>query len=210
MNENEKCLIDPLSDIPRIKSPFIRDNSDFVVSPSGKKINRSELINPMTFEDKDKSFEEKTYIILYIINGEEDDDIYSRTFSICIGRTMAYEDIKEKLISGLDIDVHRSKIITETKQTETKTGDIKYFLMPYNECISVYAFVTSISSFYTDDDFDIEDYSYGDVPEDNNIKERRVMSSEQMEYRRMLEESISRREFINNLRENNITEGSNV
>ena len=210
MDENKNELIDPLSDIPRIKSPFIRDDNEFISTPSGKRINKSELINPMTFEDRDKSFEEKTYIILYVINGEEDDDVYSRSFSVCIGRTMAYEDIKEKLISGLDIDVHRSKVITETKQTETKTGNIKYSLMPYNECISVYAFITSISSFYDDDEFDIEDYSYGDVPEDNGIKERRVMSSEQIEYRRMLEESISRREFINTLRENNTTGGTNV
>lgn len=187
---NNGVLIDPLEEIPSVRSSFL----------SGPSVSDNKLPEALIFEAKEKSFEEKLYLILYVINNDAEDDISSRSFSVCIGRTMAYSDIKEKLISGIDIDIHRSKVITETKQTETSTGGHKYYLMPYDECISVYAFITSVSTFYSDDEFDIEDYNDGDIPEDNSIKERSYMTREQIEYRNMLEESISRRQFISDMR----------
>lgn len=177
---NSNGLIDPMSDV--IKSA-----------------NDVKLIRPMQFEAKDKSFEEKTYIILYTLNHIDEEDPSSRTFSVCIGRTMAYSDIKNKILSGLDVDVHRSCVLTETKQTETNTGDIKYFMIPYNESISVYAFCISVAGFYSDDEFNIEEYSDGDVPENNTHNTNFVMTPEQITYRNLLEESLNRDRFINDM-----------
>ena len=189
---------------PKVGSKFIKPMVPIEQTP----IN-SGLIRPMQFEAKEKSFEEKIYILLYTISNIDEDDPTSKTFSVCIGRTMAYNDIKNKLQSGLEVDVHRSYVMTETKQTETKTGDIKYFMVPYEECMSVYAFCTSIGSFYSDE-FDIEDYADGDVPEDDRFgKVNTVLSSEQIEYRRMLEEAIGRDRFINDMRQIYGPDGSN-
>lgn len=163
-----------------------------------------DIIRPMTFIAKEKSIEEKIYIILYKLNESDDiDETISKIFEVCIGRTAAYMDIKTKLQSGLDIDIHRSYIMTETRQTETSTGDIKYYMIPYEECITVYSFCISVSDYYFgDDNFNIEDYAEGDVPEENRLSSAaHVMSAEQLEYRRMLEESIGRERFITGLRE---------
>ena len=189
---------------PKVGSKFIQP----MVSIEQSTANNG-LIRPMQFEAKEKSFEEKIYILFYTISNIDEDDPASKTFSICIGRTMAYSDIKNKLQSGLEIDVHRSYVMTETKQTETKTGDIKYFMVPYEECMSVYAFCTSIGSFYSDE-FDIEDYADGDIPEDNRSGiVNTVLSSEQIEYRNMLEEAIGRDRFISTMRQIYGPEGSN-
>lgn len=189
---------------PKVESKFIKP-----MVPVEQVTANNDLIRPMQFEAKDKSFEEKIYILLYTLSDIDEDDPASKTFSVCIGRTMAYSDIKSKLQSGLEIDVHRSYVMTETKQTETRTGDIKYFMIPYEECMSVYAFCTSIGSFYSDE-FDIEDYADGDVPEDDRFgRTNTVLSSEQIEYRRMLEEAIGRDRFINNMRQIYGPESSN-
>ena len=189
---------------PKVGSKFIQPMVPIEQTPSN-----NGLIRPMQFEAKDKDFEEKIYILLYTLSDIDEDDPASKTFSVCIGRTMAYNDIKTKLQSGLEIDVHRSHVMTETKQTETKTGDIKYFMIPYEECMSVYAFCTSIGAFYSDE-FDIEDYADGDVPEDDRFgRLNTVLSSEQIEYRRMLEEAIGRDKFIDTMRQIYGPESSN-
>ena len=192
MSDNiNKTTIDPMIDLPSIKSKFIPSSNE---SPNN-------IIKPMHFEVKPKGFEEKIYILLYEINDIDEDDPSSRTFSICIGRTMAYSDIKTKLQSGIDIDVHRSYVMTETKQIELATGDEKYFMVPYNECMSVYAFCISVANYYEDNDFDIEDYASGDVPEDDRMNRTlHVMSQEQIEYRKMLEESMKRDKFLTEMR----------
>lgn len=172
----------------------------FIPNESSK---QPEMIRPMTFIAKEKSIEEKIYIVLYKLNESDDtDETTSKIFEVCIGRTAAYMDIKSKLQSGLDIDVHRSYVMTETRQTETATGDIKYYMIPYEECITVYSFCISVSDYYADDDFSIEDYADGDVPDENRLSSAsHVMSIEQLEYRKMLEESIGREKFITGLRE---------
>lgn len=190
---------------PVVGSGFIKSTKPsfdpFVPNESPKPV--TDAIRPMTFIAKEKGIEEKIYIILYKLN-ESDiiDEVTSKIFEVCIGRTAAYLDIKNKLQSGLDIDVHRSYVITETRQTETSTGDIKYYMIPYEECISVYSFCISVSDYFSDDDFDIEEYSDGDVPEESRLnRAAHIMSAEQLEYRRMLEESLGRDKFITGLRE---------
>lgn len=192
---DKKHLIDPVE--------FIPSGSKFIKAPDQAfrgENNFNQPINPVQFEEKHKDFEDKDYIILYYLNGDDLDEISSKTFSICHGRTMAYSDIKEKLESGLDIDVHRSKILTETKQTETKSGDIKYFMVPLADAITIYAFCISVKEFY-DDEFDIEFYADGDVPENETKYDRACLTSEQLDYRRELEDRISRQQFISDMRE---------
>lgn len=167
------------------------------------------LISAVEFDVKTKSPEEKTYIILYHLNDDDLEDYQTRVFSICIGRTFAYSDIKEKLISGLNIDIHQSKIITETKQTETRTGDKKYYLLPYEDCISVYAFCISVKDYYSDDSFNIEEYNNTDITNEDYIESRPgFITPEQEEYRKMLNQSLNRNKFINEMRKE--TNSSNI
>ena len=183
------------------------DNNNLIegLIPNGPDINKNHdgLIKPMDFDVRTKSIEEKMYIILYKIDDGESDEIYNSIYSVCIGRTEAYSDIKNKLISGLNVDVHRSIIITETKQTESSTGDRKYFLIPYDECISVYSFCISIGDYYSDDEFDIEDYNNSDVPEtpqDIALTNPMYMTKENMEFRKLFEESLKRDKFIDHMK----------
>lgn len=164
----------------------------------------SQFIKPMDFDVRTKSTEEKIYIILYEVNIEGNDnfdqEIFGHIYSVCVGRTEAYLDIKNKLRSGgLDIDVHRSRIITETKQTETESGDRKYYMLPYNECLSVYSFCITVQDYYEDDGFDIEDYNNSDVPEHDDEALRShlmYMTEEQMNYSKMIEASMKRDKFL--------------
>lgn len=154
------------------------------------------LIKPMDFDVRTKSIEEKVYIILYKIDTDtENDSMYENIYTVKIGRTEAYSDIKEKLLSGVNVDVHRSIIITETKQTETKTGDRKYFLMALEDCLSVYSFCVSVSEYYSNDPFNIEDFNNTPVPDDPNpmlSDLQNYLTPEQQEYRDMMEESMRR------------------
>jgi hypothetical protein len=191
---------------PNVSSGFIRPRTpvDPMTSIDHHDIPHKTIERGMTFIAREKSTEEKIYIILYRLNNasEDTDDISSKTFEVCFGRTAAYSDIKNKLQSGLDVDVHRSHIITETRQTETATGDIKYYMIPYEECISIYSFCVSVAEFFDSDEFDIEDYSDGDIPEDNRMENtNHFMSADQIQYRKMLEESLGREKFISTMRE---------
>lgn len=118
------------------------------------------LIDPLIHYAYEKSIEEKIYIVLYVLNPdyteEELDRIYHNIYSVCIGRSETYEDIKLKLNSSIGVDVYKSIVITETLQTETSTSNTKYYLMPFNECISVYDFVKRVQPLMPRDDFDID------------------------------------------------------
>lgn len=152
------------------------------------------LVRPIIFDAPTKDVEEKTYIILYNIEPEDDmDEIYSRIFSVCIGRTDAYFDIKDKLTSGLGVNIYTSKVITETKQTETETGDTKYYLLPYAECVNIYAFCTGLQAYYGDDGFDINDYLNNGSMEDKDDMENHAffLTPEQKTYRAMLDEMMN-------------------
>lgn len=187
MEEKKRNGIDPF--IPN------KEEEPFTDPVSGKSTDG--LIHPFEFDAKTKGPEEKIYIILYKLNSDEDDEIYTQIFSICKGRTEAYSDIKEKLESGLEVDVHISKIITETKQTETATADKKYYLLPYDECISVYSFCKSVQEYYSDE-FDVEEFNNTSIPEDEEdeflSKSKTYLSAEQEAYRDMLNLAIKRDE----------------
>lgn len=163
----------------------------------------TDLIKGMDFDVRTKGFEEKTYIILYKIDIDpEDDSMHENCYSVRIGRTEAYNDIKEKLLSGVNVDIHRSRIITETKETQSSTGDRKYFLMALEDCISIYSFCIGVSEYYSNDPFNIEDFNNKPIPDDPNPMLSDLpnyLTPEQEEYRQMLEESISRRDMFNNL-----------
>ena len=170
-----------------------------------KKENK-ELVRPMEFDVRTKSVEEKLFIILYVLEEDNLEKIYQNCYSICQGRTEAYSDIKSKLISGLNINVHKSKIITETKQTESETGDRKYYLIPLDECLSVYSFCISVSDFYSDDEFNIDDYVSEDddsADTDKIIQQQKnsysVLEELDSEYRKLLEQSIKRENFLREL-----------
>ena len=163
-----------------------------------------------------KHFEDKTYIILYQIKNEED-KLYRQLFAIRKGRTQAISDIRDKLQSGVDIDIHKSVIITETKQTETDTGNTKYYLIPLEESISVYSFWKSVEEYYGLDYFDIEEYNEGfeyDNEEDstNSISssENRVFDEMTMEYKRMLSDAKMKKSIDNFTYDKSKLEGPNV
>ena len=189
-NDKEKEIIKPLI---HHQGGFVKPNK--------------EVIYPIKFVEKDKSPEEKIYILLYTLNDIED-DVESKTFSVCIGRTMAYLDIRNKLQSGLSIDVHRSIVLTETRQTETETGYSKYFVVPFKEAISVYAFCVSCATYFNDNDFDIEDYSDGDVPESPIDYNDRPFSEDEIAYRQMLDDGMHSK--FNLADPNNFIDSTNV
>ena len=185
-----------------------------IIFEENKPIPEKDLVKPITFGVRTKSFEEKIYIILYRLN-ECEDEAMSKIFEICVGRTETYNDIKNKFLSGMSIDVHRSKIITETKQTETSTGDEKYYMTDYEDCISLYSFCKKVEEYYNDQEFDIEDFNDTDVPETNELESHPMyLTKEQQEYRDMLMSSIKRNKFITELREeyrnNGLIDGNNV
>lgn len=193
MEENKKFI-----------EPMIFDNPE---QDRGNK----QLIKLMDFDVRTKSVEEKVYIILYKIYEEEE---IKNEYSICYGRTEAYNDIKNKLISGIDIDLYKSKIITETKQTETSSGDRKYFMIPYDECISIYSFCISVRGYYSDDEFDIDDYNDGEGPEEVNIPSEfedrpTYLTPAQLEYKKLLEASMKRDKFLSALKKEKEDAGNN-
>ena len=89
---------------------------------------------------------------------DSNDELFDGQFKICHGRTACYRYI-EHLINafGSDLDVHNSKVITETKQTESDTGNKKYYLINYDESLSIYAFCKSVENYYGVDGFNIDD-----------------------------------------------------
>lgn len=189
--KNEKKLIDV----------FIPNEVDETTSE--KKNNNLKKV--MDFTVPPKSYEEKTYIILYKICGSSVDDC-DGLFDIEIGRTNTYETIKSHLISGMDIDIHSSKIITETKLKD-KNNDDKYFLIPFDECISIYAFFNSVSSYY-DDEFDIEDYN--NLKTDNDSDEELERSKEQKEYEEDIMKSLKDDKFSVSFMNTKSSNGINV
>lgn len=183
----------------------------FIFNEDHRVTQNTTLQKAMDFDVRTKSVEEKIYIILYKLDGDDLEEYQKQCFSVCIGRTNAFNDIKEKLISGLDIDIHRSIVITETKQTETASGDRKYFLLAYEDCISVYAFCISVKEYYSDDPFNIEDYNNTEIPEKDDIERLPgFLTAEQLEYKKMLNASFNRDKFLNSLKKENGDNGVNI
>lgn len=113
--------------------------------------------NPMIFDVPTKSVEQKVYIVL--LYGESNDELFDGQFKICHGRTECFRYIERLCQSfGNDFDPFESKVITETKQTETKTENTKYYLINLDEAVSVYSFCKTVEGFYGDNDFKIDDW----------------------------------------------------
>lgn len=185
---------------------------------------RKKVIEPIQFFDepmqaplpndiRTKDTEEKVYIILYQLNEDDLEEMFQNIYVISRGRTPAYEDIQNKLESGLNIDIHRSKVLVETKQTQTSTNNRKYYLIGIDDAISLYSFCKSIEGDYNNYDFDIENYNNTDVPEeDEDIKHVGLdrLTPEQEEYLNMLyglgkvEDRVYSASNINNNTTNNI------
>lgn len=122
-------------------------------------------IRPAIFEAPVKSFEDKIYIV-FIASGRED-DLTDGDFKVCRGRTDCYRFIETLLESyGDEVDIHKSVVMTETRQTETDTKDIKYYMIDLPDCVSMYAFCKSVENYYGEYGFDIESYNKGYSQED--------------------------------------------
>ena len=61
--------------------------------------NGNEVVDLMIFDDEEKTIEEKIFIILYKLEENDNDELNNQIYSICVGRTSTYNDIKEKLSS---------------------------------------------------------------------------------------------------------------
>lgn len=139
---------------------------------------KPKAIKVMDFDVKTKSVEEKRYIILLPMTSN--DEMFDGNYKICTGRTECYRTIEHLLESfGTDLDIDNSIVITETKQTETETGDRKYYLLDIEECVSVYAFCKNVEAFYGDTAFDI-DY-YRNAIDDDGTNERSTIEDEDKE-----------------------------
>ena len=157
-NDSHRAYLDHLVEETIKKSgttvdPMIFDKD----SPYSNTPDKKNLVNPMIFDVPTKSTEDKLYILFIV--GENNDSMFDGNYKICNGRTECYRHIQSLIEAfGEDIDVHQSMVITETKQTETDTGNTKYYLINYTDAISVYAFCKSVESFYSNDIFSIDNY----------------------------------------------------
>jgi hypothetical protein len=99
---------------------------------------------------QEKSPEERQYLLLYVASAEDgEEDI--KSFEFIKGRTRVYDFIKGVIDS---IDIHESKVLVEGVTLEGM--------------ISVYEFMKHIS-ILLEDNFDIEDYNYGDIDDVEDI-----------------------------------------
>lgn len=196
MDSNRKKLVEGIIPNEETSSGFIPNNED------------KQYVQGLNIDAPTKSFEDKTFIILYKINDDSENGTQN-IYTVCTGRTDAYFDIKNRLISGEDINIHKSVVITETKQTETSSGNRKYYLIPLNECLSVYSFCTSVREYYSNDTFDIEDYNNDEIQE--TPVEQVQLTKEQESYKRMLMAAIKQDKFVNSLRmEKSESEDNNI
>ena len=130
---------------------------------------KKKLINPMVFDVPTKSVEEKIYIVL--LASGDDDEMFDGRYKICHGRTQCFRYIESLCQAfGGDFDPFESKVITETKQTETETENTKYYLINYENSISVYSFCKSVEGFYGENGFNIDDYFKAPSTEDEEAE----------------------------------------
>ena len=148
MDEKEKELIQPMT--------FYNEDKEVKDDKTG-------LIQPITFKKPDKKhFEEKIFIILYKLNNIDDNlpDIYSRIFTVCIGRTAAYHDIQTKIMEE-NVDILNSIITTEVCPDDSEVndnGDYDYYLIDLPKCLNIYKFCKGVEGFYADEEFRIDKF----------------------------------------------------
>ena len=157
-NDSTKAYLDHLAEETIKKSGSAVDPMIFEKdSPYSNALEKKTPVQPMVFDVPTKSSEDKIYILLLV--GENNDSMFDGNYKICTGRTECYRHIQSLIEAfGDDINVHDSMVITETKQTETDTGNRKYYLINYQDSISVYAFCKSVENFYSNDTFHIDDW----------------------------------------------------
>ena len=73
--------------------------------------------------------------------------------------------------------------------------------------ISIYAFFNSVSSYYSDDDFDIEDYNISKT--DNDEEEVYKMSKEQKDFESTIMQSLKDDKFSISFKSNNVISSDN-
>ena len=113
--------------------------------------NEKGLITPAVFDNEDKKGPlTKRYLILAVFTATDENRDIDKSFDFVTGRPAAWELIKS-MIEYLDI--HESLVLVEGVKLE----DAK----------SVYEFMSYAKVFFPEDNFDIEDYNYGDVDEDD-------------------------------------------
>ena len=124
-----------------IKPAIFIDNED------SKK--EEKLIVPATFDnDEKKGPLTKQYLILAVFTASDENRDIDKSFEFVTGRPAAWEMIKS-MIEYLDI--HESLVLVEGVKLENAK--------------TVYEFMKYAEVFFPDDSFDIEDYNYGDVDE---------------------------------------------
>lgn len=169
--EEKKSVV---ADVSAPVDPMIFDKkSPYYEKPKGQPV------DPMNFDVPAKSIEEKTYIIFVVGNDLLEDDMFDGFYKVCEGRTKAYRFIQHLIESyGDDIDPHQSKVITQTIQTETDSGDTKYYMIDYDSAISVYAFCKTVEVYYGDTAFDIDTYYPALVSDkDTTKKDNNIVSA---------------------------------
>lgn len=142
MSDNKKELINPIRKASPEELVRVAQYEDTIENL------RSELsVLRKKIKPSDKPVEEREYIILHSLDGDSQHD-----YDVVIGRTAAYEAIKQYCISDPSYDVNTSTILVESRYPELR--------------ISVYEFMKKIEGDYPDN-FDIEDYNNID-PDDVN------------------------------------------
>lgn len=159
MSENDKLKVNSQGK-PLVDPMVFEKDSPYYEKPE------KELKQPMVFDVPTKSVEDKLFLVLIFM--ESQDELFDGSYKVCKGRTETFRYI-EKLIQafGDDVDVHNSKVMTETKQTETDSGDSKYYMINYEDCISVYAFCKGVEGNY--EGFNIDDFF--SAPTDDSIRQ---------------------------------------
>lgn len=101
--------------------------------------NEKKMISPITYDAPEKNPEEKEYIILYYV--QMDDDV-SQCFSRVTGRIETFRNIAQMLLYyEEDVDINKSVVLVETKQTQTKTGNEIYFITHPNDSFTIKNFL---------------------------------------------------------------------
>lgn len=99
-------------------------------------------INGLEQEQFENDPEKRMYLLLTLETDDDGNDI--KYWEFLQGRTLVRDTIKN-IIDNLNI--HKSKVFSESANM--------------HQALSVYQFMKYMEGFYTEDDFDIEEYNHG-------------------------------------------------
>lgn len=120
----------------------------YYVDENGDKIedDRGEIIKPIIHLDKEKSPEEKVYLILYCFYGEDEGEEV-RSFEFVKGRTEARQKIIDDVMVG-DVNIRKSRVLVEGA--------------PLEDSISIYQFMKLIENYFEEEtkSFNIDDFDF--------------------------------------------------